>query len=67
MVKLGRVADGSKALLNNANQLDDVAKQSLAGVKAQTDELHQLATAMEEMSVTIKDVAASTAEASAKV
>lgn len=64
---LGRVADGSKALLNNANQLDDVAKQSLAGVKAQTDELHQLATAMEEMSVTIKDVAASTAEASAKV
>lgn len=67
IVKLGRVADGSKALLNNANQLDDVAKQSLAGVKAQTDELHQLATAMEEMSVTIKDVAASTAEASAKV
>jgi len=64
---LGRVADGANLLLSSSEELDDVSAKTLDGVKQQTNELHQLATAMEEMSVTIKDVAANTADTAAKV
>jgi aerotaxis receptor len=47
--------------------LDSVSQQTLDGVNQQTNELHQLATAMEEMSTTINDVAANTSDTSAKV
>ncbi|MFC3092849.1 PAS domain S-box protein [Alteromonas sediminis] len=64
---LGRVADGAKLLLSSSEELDDVSAKTLDGVQQQTNELHQLATAMEEMSVTIKEVAANTSDTAAKV
>ena len=64
---LGRVTDGARSLLNSSEMLDSVSQQTLEGANQQTNELHQLATAMEEMSITIKEVASNTSNTSAKV
>ncbi|MGB0217394.1 MAG: methyl-accepting chemotaxis protein [Alteromonas oceani] len=64
---LGRVSDGAKTLLSSVQRLEDTAQQSRTGVEQQTHELHQLATAMEEMSATIQEVATNTTQTSVKV
>ncbi|MFC3095441.1 PAS domain S-box protein [Alteromonas sediminis] len=64
---LGRALDGANSMRGSAIELQSVAGTSKEGVEQQTHELHQLATAMEEMSVTIKDVAKNTTSTSEKV
>lgn len=64
---LGRASDGAVTLLQSATELEDLSAVSKAGVEKQTHELHQLAAAMEEMTLTIKDVAKNTANTADKV
>lgn len=64
---LGRTTDGANSLLNSAVQLKESSTETSNGVERQTQELHQLAAAMEEMSMTIKHVAANTSQTSDKV
>lgn len=64
---LGRAKDGAKVLLSSAVDLKSLSSDTRAGVERQNHELHQLATAMEEMSATIQDVAANTTNTSHKV
>jgi aerotaxis receptor len=64
---LGRATDGANSLLKNASHLKEASSATRFGVERQTHELHQLATAMEEMTATIKDVAMNTTQTSHKV
>ncbi|WP_100644658.1 methyl-accepting chemotaxis protein [Alteromonas facilis] len=64
---LGRVSDGARELLKSSQSLDALAESTREGVKKQSDELHQLAAAMEEMTTTIQDVASNTATTSQRV
>lgn len=64
---LGRAADGANLLLKSAVHLKQASSDTQGGVERQTHELHQLATAMEQMSATIKEVAANTTQTSNNV
>lgn len=64
---LGRVGDGAKVLMDSVTLLEEVSKKAHDGVERQSYELQQLATAMEEMTMTIQNVADNTAQTSSKV
>lgn len=64
---LGRIVDSSSSLESGALNLSTAAHQAREGVKKEADELHQLATAIEEMSATINEVAQNTNATKQKV
>lgn len=64
---LGRVADSSLSLFNEVQTLASAAIKAKNGVEKETAELHQVATAVEEMVTTINEVAHSTTLTTQKV
>ena len=64
---LGRILDSSKILTSGAVNLAEAAKNAKEGVEQETIELHQVSTAVEEMVVTIDEVARNTTFTSQKV
>lgn len=64
---LGRVIDTSQSMEEGAAGLNRAAHSAKMGVEQETSELHQVATAIEEMVATIDEVAQNTANTSAKV
>ena len=64
---LGRVVDMANILEGGAAELKNAAHLSKNGVEAQTHELHQVSTAVEEMVATISEVAQNTTSTSEKV
>jgi aerotaxis receptor len=64
---LGRVIDNANVLSRGVSVLNNAALQSKQGVEKQTDELHQVSTAVEEMVATISEVAQNTTSTSEKV
>lgn len=64
---LGRVEDGAKVLMDSVTYLDGASQETLQGVERQSNELQQLAAAMEEMTMTIQNVADNTAQTSTRV
>lgn len=64
---LGRIFDSSKILTSGAVNLSEAAKKAKEGTEKETHELHQVSTAVEEMVVTIEEVAKSTTFTSQKV
>jgi aerotaxis receptor len=64
---LGRILDSSKILSFGASNLEQAARIAKEGVEQETTELHQVATAVEEMVATIDEVAQNTTFTSQKV
>jgi aerotaxis receptor len=64
---LGRILDSSKSLTTGAGNLVIAARLAKEGVEQETAELHQVATAVEEMVATIDEVAKNTTFTSEKV
>ncbi|WP_111980104.1 methyl-accepting chemotaxis protein [Algibacillus agarilyticus] len=64
---LGRVVDSCHTLNTGADYLATAAQAAKQGVEKETHELHQVATAVEEMVATIDEVAHNTTNTSAKV
>jgi len=64
---LGRVIDSANVLSRGVSALNNAALHSKQGVEKQTDELHQVSTAVEEMVVTISEVSQNTSSTSEKV
>jgi len=64
---LGRVIDSSKSLEVGANTLINAAQQAKKGVEQETNELHQVSTAITEMSATIAEISDNTELTSEKV
>ena len=64
---LGRVIDSTHSLEQGVEHLAEVAQLAKTGVESETAELHQVASAVEEMVATINEVASNTVETSAKV
>lgn len=64
---LGRVADSSRSLEACAQTLTSAAVEAKQGVEQETAELHQVATAVEEMVATIDEITQNTVVTSQKV
>ena len=64
---LGRILDSSNILNAGAVNLSEAAKKAKHGTEKETHELHQVATAVEEMVATIEEVAKNTTFTSQKV
>ncbi|MFT5760111.1 MAG: aerotaxis receptor [Alteromonadaceae bacterium] len=64
---LGRILDSSNSLSSGASNLENAARLAKEGVEQETAELHQVATAVEEMVATIDEVAQNTTFTSEKV
>jgi aerotaxis receptor len=64
---IGRILDSSKILTSGVINLSEAAKKAKEGTEKETHELHQVSTAVEEMVVTIEEVAKSTTFTSQKV
>jgi len=64
---LGRVVDSSRSLETGADNLTSAAHRAKEGVEQETLELHQVATAVTEMSSTISEVSQNTLLTSQKV
>lgn len=64
---LGRIIDSTSLLSSGVASLKTSAHEAKAGIEKEVAELHQVATAIEEMSATISEVAQSTANTSQKV
>ncbi len=64
---LGRVSDGSEELNERAERLANAANIAKQGVEKETQELHQVSAAVEEMVTTIEEVAHNTASTTQKV
>lgn len=64
---LGRVIDSTESLEKGVEHLAHVAQLAKTGVESETAELHQVASAVEEMVATIQEVAGNTVETSEKV
>lgn len=64
---IGRIMDGSRSLAIVSSNMSGAAQSTKAGVKKETNELHQVATAMEQMVMTINEVASSTVATSSKI
>ncbi|MBA6381722.1 methyl-accepting chemotaxis protein [Colwellia sp. BRX10-6] len=64
---LGRITDSSDLLSEGASTLEQAARIAKEGVEQETAELHQVATAVEEMVATIDEVAQNTTFTSQKV
>jgi len=64
---LGRVIDSTSILEQEANKLLDAAAQSKVGIEQETMELHQVATAVEQMVATISEVAHNTEDTSSSI
>ena len=64
---LGRIVDSSKVMELGAGTLSKAAEQAKSGVEQETQELHQVAAAIEEMVTTINEVAQNTVHTSSKV
>jgi len=65
---VGRISDASNTLLNNAEKLTETMQSTVSGVNKQHQETEQVATAMNQMSATIQDIASNahkTADAAA--
>jgi aerotaxis receptor len=63
----GRILDSSNLLSSGASKLEVAARAAKEGVEQETAELHQVATAVEEMVATIDEVAQNTTFTSQKV
>jgi aerotaxis receptor len=63
----GRILDSSDLLRSGASKLEVAARAAKEGVEQETAELHQVATAVEEMVATIDEVAQNTTFTSQKV
>ncbi|MCP4042440.1 MAG: methyl-accepting chemotaxis protein, partial [Gammaproteobacteria bacterium] len=59
---VGRVVHSSTVLANTAEQTSAIAEQTSTGIRNQHDATDQVATAMEEMSVTVQEVARNAAD-----
>ncbi len=64
---LGRIVDSTQRLDHNVHNLTQAAQQTKNGVEEQTSELHQVATAIDEMVATTAEIANSTEVTSDKV
>jgi len=64
---LGRVVDSSSSLEGGALNLSTAVHKAREGVQKETEELHLVATAVEEMSATVNEVAQNTNTTSQKV
>jgi aerotaxis receptor len=64
---LGRVVDSTHVLNSGVSSLKKSSEIAKSGIEQETHELHQVATAMEEMSATISEVASNTVDTSQKV
>jgi aerotaxis receptor len=64
---LGRIVDSTTQLEAGVTTLNRAAQSAKQGVENETHELHQVATAIEEMVATIEEVARNTASTSEKV
>lgn len=64
---LGRIVDSTQQLGSGVNTLKEAAANAKLGVERETDELHQVSTAVEEMVATITEVASNTELTSNKV
>lgn len=64
---LGRTADSGKMLTNQVALLEKSANHARHNVEIETNELHQVATAMDEMVATINEVARNSANSSEEV
>jgi len=64
---LGRIFDSSRILTSGAANLSEAAIKAKEGTEKETHELHQVSTAVEEMVVTIDEVARNTTFTSQKV
>ena len=64
---LGRVLDSTHLLTKGAGNLASATRSAKGGVEQETAELHQVSTAVEEMVVSIDNVAKNTMQTSAKV
>ncbi len=64
---LGRVIDSTSLLSSGASSLKNSAKEAKSGIEKEVAELHQVATAIEEMSASINEVANNTMDTSQKV
>ena len=63
---LGRTSDATVQLQSLAGAINEISSTTSAGVDIETEELDQLATAIQQMSVTAKDIGRSTLEAADK-
>ena len=64
---IGRVIDSANVLNRGVSGLNNAALYSKQGIEKQTDELHQVSTAVEEMVATISEVSQNTTNTSEKV
>lgn len=64
---IGRITDSTAPLRRGAENLAQCAHQARDGVASEAEELYQVATAMEQMTATIDEVARSTTDTSNKV
>lgn len=64
---IGRILDESRNLKHRSVDLNDAAAMAKSGVEAETSELHQVSSAVEEMVATINEVAKNTVITSEKV
>lgn len=64
---LGRVSDSAKLTNNMVESLNSAAHATKEGVERESHELHQVATAIEEMVTTIGDIAQNTSRTSERV
>jgi len=64
---LGRIVDSTQIMEQGAGTLSQAAQQAKSGVEQETQELHQVAAAVEEMVTTINEVAQNTVNTSSKV
>lgn len=64
---LGRIVDSTETLLTGAAELLKSADQAKKGVEKESDELYQVSSAIEQMTVTITEVSQNTSDTSKKV
>jgi len=64
---LGRTSDSTGQLNNLAQILQTISQKTSSSIEVEVEELDQLATAIEEMSVTAKEIGRSTSDASDKI
>jgi aerotaxis receptor len=64
---VGRIVDGGRSLEQTAINLSSAAKNTQDGVDKESAEIHQVSTAMEEMTATINEVASNSVTTSSKV
>lgn len=64
---LGRVVDSANVLMTRVDGLNQASLSASEGVKQETQELFQVSTAVEQMTLTIAEVASNTVDTSTKV